>query len=56
VAALELGKTGVIDHRLPRALPATFYEKTRLPVFIGLIFFPLQLYVIMVAGLRVGRF
>jgi apolipoprotein N-acyltransferase len=49
LAKLELGKTGVIDHALPRSLPQTFYEKTRLPVFIVLFLFPVEIYLVMVA-------
>jgi apolipoprotein N-acyltransferase len=52
LAKLDLGKAGVIDHGLPQALPITFYEKTRLPVFIVLFLFPLQLYMVMVALTR----
>jgi apolipoprotein N-acyltransferase len=46
---LNLGNAGVIDHGLPQALPATFYEKTRLPAFVVLFLFPLQIYLIIVA-------
>ena len=49
VAKLDLGKAGTIDHNLPRSLPVTFYEKTRLPVFIVILLFPLQFYLVMVA-------
>ncbi len=49
LAQLGLGETGVIDHGLPKAIPATFYEKTRLPAFIFLLLFPLELYLIVVA-------
>ena len=49
LAQLGLGETGVIDHGLPSAIPATFYEKTRLPAFIFLLLFPLELYLIVVA-------
>jgi apolipoprotein N-acyltransferase len=49
LAQLSLGNAGVIDHGLPRALPATFYEKTRLPWFTVLFLFPLQLYLAFVA-------
>ncbi len=49
LANLNLGKAGVIDHGLPESLPVTFYEKTRLPVFIVLFLFPLQFYLVMVA-------
>ena len=49
LAKLDLGKTGVIDHGLPKALPATFYEKTRLPAFIFLLIFPLEFYFVLVA-------
>jgi apolipoprotein N-acyltransferase len=46
---LKLGNAGAIDHGLPRALAATFYEKTRLPMFVILFLFPLQFYLIIVA-------
>jgi apolipoprotein N-acyltransferase len=46
---LNLGNAGAIDHGLPQALPATFYEKTRLPAFVVLFLFPLQIYLIIVA-------
>jgi apolipoprotein N-acyltransferase len=49
LAQLGLGETGVIDHGLPKAIPATVYEKTRLPAFIFLLLFPLELYLIVVA-------
>ncbi len=49
LAKLELGKSGVIDHALPKSLPQTFYEKTRLPVFIVLFLFPVEIYLVMVA-------
>ncbi len=49
LASLKLGKTGVIDHDLPAALAVTWYEKTRLPVFILLFLFPLLVYLVMVA-------
>ena len=49
LAQLGLGETGVIDHGLPKAIPATFYEKTRLPAFIFLLLFPLEFYLIVVA-------
>jgi apolipoprotein N-acyltransferase len=49
LAQLGLGETGVIDHGLPTAIPATFYEKTRLPAFIFLLLFPLEFYLIVVA-------
>ncbi|MGO9544039.1 MAG: apolipoprotein N-acyltransferase [Rhodomicrobium sp.] len=48
LAKLDLGKTGVIDHGLPQALPPTFYEKTRLPLLIILFFIPLQFYPVLV--------
>ncbi len=54
LAKLDLDKAGALDHGLPRALPITFYEKTRLPVFIALFLFPLQFYLIMVAFGKVG--
>jgi apolipoprotein N-acyltransferase len=56
IAQLGLGRTGVIDHGLPRALSMTVYEKTRLPVFIILFLFPLQFYLIMVARVKAGWF
>ncbi len=37
LAHLDLNKAGALDHGLPRALPITFYEKTRLPTFIVVI-------------------
>jgi apolipoprotein N-acyltransferase len=49
LAALSLGKTGVIDHGLPRALPVTVYEKTRLSLFLFLMLFPLIFYLFIVA-------
>lgn len=52
LAQLELGKTGVIDHVLPRSLPVTFYARTRLPAFIALFLFPLQFYLVMVLASR----
>ncbi len=51
---LDLGRAGALDHGLPRALPVTFYEKTRLPVFIVLFLFPLEIYLVMVATMKVG--
>ncbi len=54
LAQLDLGRAGALDHGLPRALPVTFYEKTRLPVFIVLFLFPLEIYLFMVATLKVG--
>jgi apolipoprotein N-acyltransferase len=48
IAQLGLGETGVIDHGLPEAMPATFYEKTRLPAFIFLLLCPLECYLILV--------
>jgi len=54
LARLDLGKAGALDHGLPRALPVTFYEKTRLSVFIVLFLFPLEVYLAMVATTRVG--
>ncbi len=54
LSQLELGKEGALDHGLPRALPVTFYEKTRLPFFIVLFLFPLELYLVMVANAKVG--
>lgn len=56
LAKLGLGKTGVLDHALPRSLPKTFYAKTRLPAFIVLFLFPLQLYLVMVSKIIDGRF
>jgi apolipoprotein N-acyltransferase len=49
LAQLGLGQTGVIDHGLPRAIPATFYEKSRLLAFIFLFLLPIEFYLIMVA-------
>ncbi len=49
IAQLGLGEAGVIDHGLPKAIPATFYEKTRLPAFIFLLLCPLECYLILVA-------
>jgi len=54
LAKLDLGKAGALDHGLPRALQMTFYEKTRLPAFIVLFLFPLEVYLAMVATTRVG--
>ncbi len=54
LAHLDLGKTGALDHGLPRSLPITFFEKTRLPAFIVLFLFPLQFYLVMVASTKVG--
>ncbi len=54
LAQLDLDKAGALDHGLPRALPITFYEKTRLPGFIVLFLFPLQFYLFMVASTKVG--
>ncbi len=51
---LDLGRMGTLDHGLPRALPVTFYEKTRLPVFIVLFLFPLEFYMVMVATNKIG--
>ncbi len=53
LARLDLDRAGALDHGLPRALPVTFYEKTRLPVFIVLFLFPLQFYLVMVATAKV---
>jgi apolipoprotein N-acyltransferase len=47
-AKLTLGASGVIDTGLPQALPQTFFEKYRLPMFIVIFLFPLQLYLAMV--------
>ncbi len=49
IAQLGLGETGVIDHGLPKAIPATFYEKSRLPAFIFLFLLPIEIYLIIVA-------
>jgi apolipoprotein N-acyltransferase len=49
VAQLALGETGVIDHGLPKSIPPTFYEKTRLPAFIFLLLCPLECYLILAA-------
>jgi apolipoprotein N-acyltransferase len=49
---LNLGSAGVIDHGLPRALPATFYEKTRLHMFVVLFLFPIQFYLVIFAAKR----
>ncbi len=49
LAQLDLGETGVVDHGLPKALPATFYEKTRIPAFIFLLLLPLESYLILIA-------
>ncbi len=54
LAQLDLGKAGTLDHRLPAALPMTFYEKTRLQAFIMLFLFPLQFYMVMVASTKVA--
>ena len=54
LAQLDLDRAGALDHRLPRALPVTFYEKTRLPVFIVLFLFPLEIYLAMVATSKIG--
>ncbi len=54
LAQLDLGKAGALDHGLPASLPITFFEKTRLPVFIVLFLFPLQFYLFMVASTKVG--
>jgi apolipoprotein N-acyltransferase len=54
LAALPLGKTGVIDHGLPRALPVTVYEKTRLSLFLFLMLFPLIFYLFIVASGKSG--
>jgi apolipoprotein N-acyltransferase len=53
VAQLDLGKAGALDQGLPAALPMTFYEKARLPLFIALFLFPLQFYLVMVAFTKV---
>jgi apolipoprotein N-acyltransferase len=53
LAKLDLGIAGVIDHRLPQALPVTFFEKYRLPMIIVLFLFPLQLYLVMVTFTKV---
>lgn len=53
LARLDLGVAGALDHGLPGALQVTFYEKTRLPVFIVLFLFPLEIYLFMVARRRV---
>jgi apolipoprotein N-acyltransferase len=53
LAQLDLGRAGVLDQRLPEALPMTFYEKSRLPWFIVLFLFPLQFYLVMVASTKV---
>ncbi|MGO9174332.1 MAG: apolipoprotein N-acyltransferase [Rhodomicrobium sp.] len=49
LAKLDLGKTGVIDHGLPQALPATIYEKIRRPLLVVLFVFPVLFYFILVA-------
>ncbi len=49
LASLDLGKVGVIDHKLPRALPQTFYEVTRRPAFIIFILLPLAFYLLIIA-------
>ncbi len=49
LAQLGLGETGVIDHGLPKAIPATFYEQSRLPAFIFLLLLPLGSYLILIA-------
>ncbi len=49
LAQLALGETGVIDHGLPKAIPETFYEKTRLPAFVLLFLLPIEFYLIIVA-------
>jgi apolipoprotein N-acyltransferase len=54
VAKLGLGETGVIDHKLPQALPKTFYEKTGTFMLIILLLFPLAGYFIVVAGKKAG--
>jgi apolipoprotein N-acyltransferase len=54
LAQLDLDKAGTLDQRLPRALPITFYEKTRYPLFIALFLFPLEFYLFMVAFMKVG--
>ena len=54
LAKLDLGKTGTLDHGLPGPLPVSFYEKSRLPVFIVLFLFPLEFYLAMVASTKVG--
>ncbi len=48
LSKLDLGETGVIDHGLPKAIPVTFYEKYRLPLFIFLLLFPLEFYLILI--------
>lgn len=54
LAQLDLDKAGALDHGLPRALAVTFYEKSRLPVFIVLFLFPLEFYLAMVASTKVA--
>jgi apolipoprotein N-acyltransferase len=54
LAKLDLGKAGTLDHGLPSPLPVSFYEKSRLPVFIVLFLFPLEFYLAMVASTKVG--
>jgi apolipoprotein N-acyltransferase len=49
LSQLGLGETGVIDHALPSAISATFYEKNRYSVFIILSLLPLQLYLTFLA-------
>ena len=44
LASLDLGKTGVIDHDLPQALPPTFYERKRLIIFISSFLLPILIY------------
>lgn len=46
ISKIGLGKAGVIDGPLPKALPVTFYEKTRLIAFMIFMLFPLQFYVV----------
>ncbi len=53
LAQLDLDRAGTLDHALPRELPVTFYEKARLPIFIVLFIFSLELYLVMVATARV---
>jgi apolipoprotein N-acyltransferase len=54
LAQLDLGKAGALDQGLPASLPITFYEKTRLPVFLLLFLFPLQFYLFTVALVKVA--
>jgi apolipoprotein N-acyltransferase len=54
LAQLKLGEAGALDHGLPRSLPITFFEKSRLPAFIVLFLFPLLFYLVMVVSTKVG--